>query len=379
MKDKIFKKTFLVTLPLALIALGWAFGCGDNKTETSAQNAPAPPKVAAAAKPDQAQPAAQATPAAQVPPLAQAANSSVPEPEIVVLKVPWPNEPTSPSNILLAKELGFLKKNYLDFEYVGVVPSPQYVAALVGGKIDVSPGAHINRTIAGISAGARVKAVVANTETTQRIPHMVALVTKTSQVRKPADLVGKKIGIPTIGGCNEYTPYAWLKKNGIDDPKTKVEMIVLPEKNLEQVLRQGEIDVAMMHKVPEDVIKKGEFDIIFSDYEVWGNDGGATPPYFTVQFINERPEVVRRFVTAMADTINWSNANMREAINVTARLTNQDPKNLSERYYSPNGLIKPIHAQVWIDLLTEFGEIKPGLTVDQVFTNEFNPYYKPAS
>jgi ABC-type nitrate/sulfonate/bicarbonate transport system substrate-binding protein len=181
MSEKSSNILFLSIWPLALIALGLVWGCGDNKTESAAQSAPTPPKVAAAAEPAQAQPAA------------QVANSSAKEPEITVLKVPWPGEPHSPSNILIAKELGFLKKYNLDFEYVGVIPSSQYVAALVGGKIDVSPGAHINRTIAGISAGAKIKAVVGNTETTQRIPHMVAIVTKTSQVRKPADLVAKKL------------------------------------------------------------------------------------------------------------------------------------------------------------------------------------------
>ncbi|MDR1609059.1 MAG: ABC transporter substrate-binding protein [Deltaproteobacteria bacterium] len=353
MSDKIS----LLIWPLALIIFGLFLGCGDNKNLTTSQSAPAVTEV----KSQTSQPS----------------GTSSPEPKITVLRAPFPNEPTSPSNLLLVKELGFLKKHNLDFEFVGAIPSAQYVAALIGEKIDFGPGSHINRTIAGISAGAKIKAVVANTETTKQIPHMVALVTKTSQVRKPADLLGKRIGTPNIGGCSEYTPYAWLSKHGVENSRSKVEMKFLPEKNLEQILRQGEIDVAMMHKVPEDVIKKGEFDIIFSDYEVWENDGGATPPYFTLQYIKERPDVVRNFVEAWVEVVNWSNANMQEAINITARLTNQDPTKLKRSNYSHNGLLKPIHAQVWIDLLIEYGEISPGITVEQVFTNEFNPFYKP--
>ncbi|MDR1578021.1 MAG: ABC transporter substrate-binding protein [Deltaproteobacteria bacterium] len=365
MTEKWLTKYYLVLLPVFMIVLGLAWGCGDNKNEPKTQAAPAAASASGASHASQA---------------SQTAEAKVSEPKITILRVPWPGEPHSPSNLLVAQEKGFLKKYNLDLEFVGVVPSPQYVAALVGAKIDVSPGAHINRTIAGISAGAKVKAVVAGTETTQKIPHMIAIVPKNSPIRKPIDLVGKKIGIPTIGGCNEYTPYALLAKNGVDNPKTKIEVTVLPEKTLEQVLRQGEIDVAMVHKVPADIIKKGEFDIIFSDYEVWGTEGGATPAYFTEQFIKERPDVVRAFVAAMSETINWSNDNhSQEAIEITARRTNQDPKNLSERYYSPNGIIKAEHAQVWIDLLTEFGEIKPGITVEQVFTNEFNPFYHPGA
>jgi ABC-type nitrate/sulfonate/bicarbonate transport system substrate-binding protein len=293
---------------------------------------------------------------------------------LTVLKVPWPAEPTSPSIFVVAQELGFLKNHNLDFEYVGVIPSPQLVAAVVSGDIDVSPGAHINRTIAGISAGAKILAVVANTESSLRVPHMVGLVTKNSPIKTPADLIGKTIGIPTIGGCNEYTPYAWMGKNQISDPKTKVTVTVIPEKNLEQALRQGEIDLAMMHKVPEEVIKQGEFDIVFSDYDVWETDGGNTPPYFALDFIKNNPQTVRNFVAAMAETINWANANPQGAKEITAKKVNYDVNRLAERYYAPNGIIRPQTAQVWIDLLTDFGEIKPGMTLEQIYTNEFNPF-----
>ncbi|MDR2140388.1 MAG: ABC transporter substrate-binding protein [Deltaproteobacteria bacterium] len=330
-------------------------GCGDN----SAQKSTSSPQVQAVTG-NEAQ-----TPSA---------------PELKVLRVPSPaNEPTSPSSLIVGEELGFFKKNGIKLDFVGVIPSPQYVAALVSDRIDVSPGAHINRTIAGISAGAKILAVVGNTETTKRIPHMIGVVPKNSPIKGPKDLVGKKIGIPTIGGCNEYTPYAWLAKAGIEDPKSKIEVLVLPEKNLEQVLRQGEIDLAMLHKTPEEIVRKGEFEIVFSDYDIWGTDGGATPPYFRIDFIKQHPDTVRSFVTAVAETLNWSNANPYEARAITAKRTNTDISFINERYYTPNGIIRPETASVWIELLTAFEEIKPGVTLDQIFTNEFNPFYKTSS
>ncbi|MDR1395734.1 MAG: ABC transporter substrate-binding protein [Deltaproteobacteria bacterium] len=301
------------------------------------------------------------------------------DPELTVLRVPWPGEPTSPSIFLLSQELGILKRHGLDFEFAGVIPSPQLVAAVVSGQIDVSHGAHINRTIAGISAGAKVLAVVGNTETSQRVPHMIALVTKQSPIKEPKDLIGKKIGIPTIGGCNEYTPYAWMDLHGIADAKSKVEVTVVPEKNLEQALRQGEIDLAMMHKVPEEVIRAGEFNIVFSDYDVWGDAGGATPPYFGVKYIQEHPATVRSFTAAIAETLNWANAHPQEAKELTAKRVGMDVNLLAERYFTPDGIIKPKTAQVWIDLLTDFGEIKPGITLPEIYTNEFNPFYKPGA
>jgi ABC-type nitrate/sulfonate/bicarbonate transport system substrate-binding protein len=356
---------FIAPLTFAAAIFAWAFGCGDNPGSAEAPIPPAAGKAQSAANG-----AASGTDPAK--------RDSSPK-QLTVLKVPFPSEPSAPSKILIGDERGEFQKRNLKLDFIGVIPTTQLVAAVVSGQIDVSHGSHINRTIAGISAGAKIKAVVAGTETSKRVPHMIAIVPKNSAIKTPQDLVGKKIGIPTIGGCNEYTPYAWLDKHGIKNPKSKIEVTVIAEKNLEQVLRQGDIDVAMTHKVPEETLKKGEFDIVFSDYDVWGEDGGNTPQYFSLQFIQDHPDVVSQFVAAVADTMNWANANPKEAIEITAKRTNMDVNRLAERYYAPDGIIKPATADVWIKLLTEFGEIKPGITREQIYTNEFNPYYRKAS
>ncbi|MDR1871141.1 MAG: ABC transporter substrate-binding protein [Deltaproteobacteria bacterium] len=296
--------------------------------------------------------------------------------DLTVLRASISPEPTAPVTFLVGDDLGLFRKHGIKLEMTGNIPVSQLVAAVVGGQLDVSHGAHINRTIAGISAGAKILAVVGNTETTKVYPHMVGVVKKNSPLRKPEDFVGKKIGLSKVGGCHEYTPYAWLEQNGIKDPKSKVEITIINLTVLEQALRQGEIDLAMLHKTPEEIKRNDEFDIIFSDYDVWGTDGGATPNYFSAKFIKDNPKVVRNFVTAVAETLDWMNANLQGAREITARRTNQDVNKLSSNYYSPSGIIKPVEAKLWIDLLERFGEIKPGLTPEDIFTNDFNPYYK---
>lgn len=292
-----------------------------------------------------------------------------------VIRVATPADPTSPSIYYVGDELGFFAEQGIKIEYAGVVPSTQLVASVVGGKLDVG-GAHVNRTIAGISAGARVKAVAANTETSQAIPHMVGVITKNSPIKSGQDMVGKKIGIPLIGGCNEYTPYAYMKKNGIDDPKSKVQIIVIPESQLDQALRQGEIDLAMMHKTSDFIKQRGEFNVLFSDYDVWGTIGGATPAYFSEKFIKEKPDVVKRFVAAVAKINNWCNENPEKAVEITAKRAKVDPKTVKPGYYAKDAVILDETVTVWIDLLTDFNEIKPGIKPEQVYTNEFNPYAK---
>ncbi|HWR44952.1 ABC transporter substrate-binding protein [Sporomusa sp.] len=303
----------------------------------------------------------------------QASESATKQSDIV--RVATPSAPTSPSIYYVGDELGFFAEQGIKIEYAGVIPSTQLVASVVAGKLDVG-GAHINRTIAGISAGAKIKAVSANTETSQDIPHMVGVITKNSSIKSAQDMVGKKIGIPLIGGCNEYTPYAYMKKNGIDDPKSKVQVIVMPEPQLDQALRQGDIDLAMMHKTTDFIKERGEFQVIFSDYDIWGTIGGATPAYFSERFIQEKPDVVKRFVTAVAKTNNWANANPEKALEITAKRADVDPKTIKPGHYAKDAVILEDTVTVWINLLTDFNEIKGGIKPEQIYTNEFNPNTK---
>jgi ABC-type nitrate/sulfonate/bicarbonate transport system substrate-binding protein len=329
---------------------GFLVGCGDNTVST-----PASVPQAEAKAPEKS-------------PIASVG-------ELRTVRVATPSEPATVEIYLVGDELGIFQKHGIKLDFVGAIPTTQHVAAVVSGQIDADPGRHVNRVIAGIAAGAKVKVVVGKTETTEKSPHMVGIVPKNSSIKGARDLIGKKIGIPTIGGCNEYTPYAWLEKNGIKDPKTKVEFIVLPERNLEQALRQGELDLAMVHNAPDIIAERGEFDIVFSDFEVFGVDGGATPIYFRNEFIKDNPETVRAFVAAVAESLNWSNDNPYESRLITARRCGVSVDRVAKLYFAKDGIIKPETVNIWIDLLTSFGEIKPGLTADQVYTNEFNPYY----
>ncbi len=272
----------------------------------------------------------------------------------------------------IADELGFFKAEGIKPEFVGVVPPPQLVAAVLAGRLDVG-GAHINRTIAGINGGAKIKAVVASTETTREQPHMLFVVPANSPIKTARDLIGKRVAIMAFGGCNEYTPYEWLRKNGIAKPKGQLKIVVVPPGKEIDVVAHGDADVAGAHLSPKDLEKKGgNWRILFSDYDVWGSEGGATPNYFSDKFIKENPDVVRRFIKAMGKTLNWINENPDKAKAVFAKRVKVDPNQVSVNHYATNGVIDERTVRLWIDLLTDYKEIKPGIKPADIYTNSFN-------
>lgn len=272
----------------------------------------------------------------------------------------------------IANELGFDKEENLNFEDVGVISPGNTVASVVAGKIDVG-GYHVNRTIAGIAAGAKIKAVVAGTETSKDIPHMIYVTREDSPIKTYQDLFKKKVGLVSFGGCMEGTPYGWLKKNGISEPKGKFEIVVLPTENkLVQALRDGQVDAIGLHKDPSWLDQEKGFKVLFTDYDVWDTVGGATPFYLSEAFIAKHPEEVKRFVKVVAKTNKWIDENRQQAREITAKRGNVDVAEIGALYYVPDGVIKEDSIQLWIDILTQFGEIKPGVKPSDIYTNEFN-------
>jgi len=283
----------------------------------------------------------------------------------------------------LAEDLGFMAEENLAFEYVGVVPSGQLVASVVAGKLDIG-GAHINRTIAGISAGAKVTAVVAGSETLKDVPHMSYMVLNNSPLRRGKDLLGAKIGLSQPGGCHEYTPYGWMIQDSILKPKGKYHIVLTPVANLEQVLRQGNVDVVGIHSNPDLLISHGGIRTLFTDYDIWQNKGGNTPNYFSNKFIAEHPDVVQRYVRVYVKVIDWNNSHPNEGRELTfARAKKEKIPVLKDEfrwiYYAPHGIIKKETVDVWFNILKDMGDVKPSVKAQDIYTNKFNPYWKPSA
>ena len=294
---------------------------------------------------------------------------------LAVVKIPDTYDPTSIWAPYVADELGFFAEEGIKAQFTGIIPPGQHISAVVAGSNDVG-GMHVNRTINGIDAGAKIKAVVAQSETTKERPHMSFVALDSGAIKTPRDLVNKRFGLVALGGCNEYTPYEYLRKHGIDQPKGKIKLIVVPPANLEQALRKGDIDVAGFHGDPIEVLSHGGLRVVFTDYEVWGKVGGATPLYFSEKFIKEKPEVVRGFVRAMARTNNWINTNHAKADAIQAKRTKIDVKRMASPEFAKDGVIKDNSVQVWIELLNSYGEIKKDYRPADIATNEFNDLAK---
>ncbi|MGW3783459.1 ABC transporter substrate-binding protein [Micromonospora chokoriensis] len=280
-----------------------------------------------------------------------------------------------------------------DLGYLGDV-TLNWIGNVTGGPQDIQATATGQSDFGGAFNGAIVKLAAANAPITAVVSYYGSdaqtfqgyYVLDDSPIRNPRDLIGRKVGMNTLGAHAEAVLKTWLARGGLSPAEVKqVELVALPPVNTEQSLRQKQIDVAVLGGVIRDkAVASGGIRTIFTDYELLGAFSGGTY-VFRDDFVKRNPETVKAFVTGVGKAIEWARTQPRET--VVARMRdiigkrgrNEDPSLVS--YWKSSGVagrggvISEQEFGTWIDWLAAEGELrgdrpKPA----DIYTNRFNPF-----
>ncbi|MEW2081816.1 ABC transporter substrate-binding protein [Streptomyces sp. NPDC005283] len=288
----------------------------------------------------------------------------------------------------LAASLGYLED--LKLKWVGnTISGPQDIQSAASGQTDF--GGAFNGAVVKLAARkAPIKAVVSYYGA-DKDAYNGFYVTEKSAIRTPRDLIGKKVGMNTLGAHHEAMLDIYLKKNGLSRAEAeKVERIVIPPVNTEQSLRQRQIDVAVLGGILRDkALEAGGVRKLFSDYDLRGAFSAGTY-ILTERFIKQNPETARIFVTGVGKALDWARTTQRDEVVahmtevVAKRKRNESAATLKYwRSYgvsAPAGRIEEKDLSVWADWLTERGDLKSDrVSVRDLYTNEFNSNVKKAS
>lgn len=272
--------------------------------------------------------------------------------------------------VYIADEKGWFEEEGLKIKWVGEIPAAQLVPSVASRQIDFA-NRHTPLVLTANAGGAKLKIVAAGAKTTKERPHMKYLVLPDSSIKSVKDFKGKKISINSFGACSEYVLKEHLKRNGLDKD---VEFVVIPDANQEQVLKQGQVDVAVLHSPYYDkAVKSGAARELFSDYVVDKGLSGMLPYFTSEELIKENPELVQKFVKVLVRAANWTNKNHDEAAQIFAKRRGLDPKYTGSWEYYKNGIVpSDKEVQWWIDLLVREGKLKKDqLKASDIYTNAF--------
>ena len=280
---------------------------------------------------------------------------------------------------------GIYKKHDLDVEILPGQGALDSVVSIAGGKVTFA-FADTGGVALAVLNGAKEPKVVANVfETTP----LTIMYLRNKGISKPQDLAGKTVA-NFAGSAGQKLVKVFARINNVDISNVK-EIVSSPPTYLNPlVLGQADFSPTTVNQRPNlDPIAKangnelGEFR--FSEY---GMDYLGSSIITHVRTIQERPDVVKRFVAATLESVQWAARNPEEAVDflVAANPHLKKPAMLLDlksilEVSIPRartaanplqlGWVNPKKLQLAIDLMREAYDIKTTIEPTALYTNEF--------
>ncbi|MEI6205418.1 MAG: ABC transporter substrate-binding protein [Desulfuromonadales bacterium] len=285
----------------------------------------------------------------------------------------------------LALEKGFFEEQGIKVESVGIAGGgAASIQAILTGNADIGSAA-MPAYINAIKAGGKLKVIYGRAAMAHaKDPGYSLLVRDDSNIYNAKDLIGKTVAMGARGAMWDYGTKEYLHKGGV--AIEKVNILIVPPPQLEQVLRNKQVDAVMIGSpISDKILEGGGTRRLASLYEILGANtaGGGFGTIVREDLIKKNPDLVRRLVAVYVKTDEWSSRNPEEARKLVAKVLqkrNQNPaiaKYWPDPYLRNHGLLQDSDIQFWLDWFLREGKIKEGeLKPSDIYTNAFNPYYK---
>ena len=212
---------------------------------------------------------------------------------------------TETSAIWAGIEAGFFEEQGLDVEVLPAQGGAQAIPAMLSGDVQFAIGQPFGPFRADLQdLGVAIIGNFASSH--EEGPDVNAVVASAaSGITRLADLAGKRVSVNSLGAAGDVTIMAAVEADG-GDPST-IEFVEVAFPDAPGQLAAGNIDAAW---VPEPFVTQlvggGDTLVVYPYQDVL--PGLATLTVITTsQLMDEDPELVEAFSTAMRETLDWAN------------------------------------------------------------------------
>ncbi|WP_019927490.1 ABC transporter substrate-binding protein [Nocardia sp. BMG111209] len=298
----------------------------------------------------------------------------------------WTDQVTVPE---LAESLGYFDGK-VKLAWSGTtISGPQEIQSAATGQVDFG-GAFAGAVAKLITAGAPITAVI-NYYGSDEKSFQGYYVPNDSPVHTAADLVGKKIGVNTLGGQNEADIHDALAKAGLSlDQIRSVQLVPLPPPNIEDAVRKGQVDAAALSgQFQQRALAIGGLRPVFTELDEYGGPIDGGPYVFRNDVIAKNADAVRIFTTGVARALEWERNTPRDQVVakmsdiITARHRSGEDTSTLKYWQSVGvparfGVISDQDFARWESWLRDTGAIHGPLDPTKFYTNKFNGLAQPS-
>jgi NitT/TauT family transport system substrate-binding protein len=255
----------------------------------------------------------------------------------------------------VAQDQGFFKKRGIDVEFMPTASSGNNPPALVSGSVQIA-GPTMPTLLQANDSG--LDLVVIASGAVYPLEADILVARQGSDIKKPADLKGKTVGVPGLGALLHFMLIRNLQNNGVDPKSVRFVEVGFPQ--AADALKSGQID-AYPAQAPftARILQSG------AGYEVqnWLKntpDGTLTVIYATTRkWAEANKQTVKDLRDAMKEAVEFSKAHRPEMYASIAKYTKL-PQAVVSSLAPPNLEVDTTPKQIkfWIDLAKEQKAIK---------------------
>lgn len=283
----------------------------------------------------------------------------------------------------LAGSLGYF--DTIKLENVGTSKGgPSDIQLVSSGDIDVG-NAFTGAIIKAVGQGVKVKGAISSYGSDDKY-NQKFYVRDDSGINEAKDLIGKKVGVNTLGAHGDFLISEYLRKSGLTEKEIeKVELVTIPWANGEQGLRNKQIDAVYFDTELAIVAeKRGGVKELFQDIDLFGEYAGGTY-VFSEKYMKENPETMKEFVSGSAKAFEWTKEHTKEEViaqykEILKERGLGETEAYVEAYTStgvtaPGGILQDKDWTIWLDWLEKNSDFNvKKLNLKDAYTNEFNSY-----
>jgi ABC-type nitrate/sulfonate/bicarbonate transport system substrate-binding protein len=200
--------------------------------------------------------------------------------------------------LFVARDQGFFRKQGLDVELVYVSSAPVALASIAHGDSQINTGS-TSGAILGAMAGGLDLVFIAGL-----VNKLTGTIVSAPEIKTPADLKGKTIGVTSIGGGNWVFTMLALEHWKLDPKRDNVNIRVIGNDAVRaQSITTGTIDATQLSTYSYATALKRQGYRILADLPELGIPYQGTTVFARRSFINQYPETVEKVLTAIVEAI----------------------------------------------------------------------------
>jgi NitT/TauT family transport system substrate-binding protein len=208
-------------------------------------------------------------------------------------------------HLYTAIDNGLFAKYGLNFEHIYIQASAPSLAALAADEIQFLYCA-ADATLPTLAAGIGGKLVAAPLV---KLPYVLV---SRKEIKSPADLRGKTIGIARAGNVSERLSRAVIRKFNVPESEVTIRPVGGSQSERFQAMRMNLVQ-AIVVTPPLDIRAKNEgFNVLYRLVDL-GVPFIYSSVHASAKMLRERPDVVQRVVAAFAETIHFVEKNPEKA------------------------------------------------------------------